>query len=78
MDLVVAEELLAEILQPDEAELQAVAGEAHAAQREDNGIERGEDREDQDEDDGGRNEEGARMAIEPLSPCLSLRKSSRG
>ncbi len=78
MGLVVAEKLLGEILEPDEAELQAVAGEPHAAQGKDDGIEGREDREDQDEGDGGRNEKGARMAVKPFTPALPQRVASRG
>ena len=71
MHLLVAEELLGEILEPDEAELQPIAGESHAAQGEDDGIEGRENREDQDERNGGRDEERARMAVDhslQLSP----------
>ncbi len=59
MRLVVAEELLGEVLEPDEAELQAIARESHAAHGKDDGIEGRKDREDQDERDGGRNEKSA-------------------
>ena len=68
MHLVVAEELLGEVLEPDEAELQAVGREPHAAQGEDDRIEGREDREDQDERDGGRNEKRARMAVRATHP----------
>ena len=70
MLLIVAEKLLGKILEPDEAELQAIAGESYAAQGKDDGIKGREDREDQDESDCGRNEKGAGMAVRPF-PQLS-------
>ncbi|NJM91460.1 MAG: hypothetical protein HC861_01205 [Rhodospirillaceae bacterium] len=71
MHLVVAEELLGEVLEPDKPELQALAREPDAAQGENNRIEGREDRKDQNEHDRRRDEERARMAVEPLSPALA-------
>ena len=78
MRLLVAGELGEEIVEPDEAEAQAVGREPHAAQREDDGIEGREDREDQDQDHGRRDEEGARVAVHPFAPASGPEKSSRG
>ena len=75
MDLLVAEELLVEILEPDKAELQPVGREFHAAQGKDDGIEGRKDREDQNQRDSGRNENrcanGGRTIPRQLSPMES-------
>ena len=78
MHLVIAEELLVKILEPDKAELQPVGRESHPAQGKDDGIKCREDREDQDEGDCRRNEQSPRMAVKPLTPTLSQRVASRG
>ena len=69
MRLLVAGELGEEIVEPHKAEAQAVGGELHPAQREDDGIEGREDREDQDQDHGRRDEESARVVVHPFAPA---------
>ena len=78
MHLVVAEELFVKILQPDEAELQAIGGEPHPAQGKDNGIEGREDREDQNQGYGGRNKKRSGMAVKPLTPALLRERCQPG
>ena len=72
MHLVIAEELLVEILQPNKAELQSVGPKPHAAQREDDGIEGRKYREYQNKDDRWRNEKSAGMAVKPFTPGFGV------
>ena len=69
MDLLVAEELFREILEADEADVEAIA--RPDTRRDDDGGDGREDRKDQDHHDGGHDEEGAGVAVDPLAPRLS-------